>query len=64
MKQDSKIIDTLGGTSAVARIFDIEPASVSGWRKDGIPKSRRQTLALMFPSKVPSSWMPKQESAA
>jgi hypothetical protein len=60
MKTDSQIIDDLGGTTAVAAIFDIEPASVSDWRKSGIPKSRRQTLALMYPNKVPKSWRPNK----
>ncbi len=47
---DNWVIDELGGTSAVARIFDIKPASVSEWRKDGIPKPRRQYLQLFRPS--------------
>lgn len=55
---DSKIIDALGGTTKVAEIFGIEPPSVSEWRKRGIPKSRKQTLALMFPGEVPASWAP------
>lgn len=46
---DSKIIDELGGTSAVAKLFEINPASVSEWRIKGIPKARRQTLKLMRP---------------
>jgi hypothetical protein len=56
---DSYIIDRLGGTCAVAEIFGISAPSVSGWRENGIPSARRQTLALMFPSKVPKSWLPK-----
>jgi hypothetical protein len=55
---DSDIIDAIGGTSAVAAIFQITSASVSGWRERGIPKARRQTLALMFPDKVPPDWRP------
>ena len=46
---DSKLIDTLGGTSAVAEMFEIKPSSVSGWRTEGIPKARLQTLKLMRP---------------
>jgi hypothetical protein len=48
---DSKIIDDLGGTSAVAAMFEppIKPPSVSEWRKKGIPDSRRQTLKLLRP---------------
>lgn len=48
---DSKIIDELGGTSAVARMFEppIRPASVSEWRITGIPNARRQILQLIRP---------------
>lgn len=34
----SEIIDALGGTSAVAKMCDIKPPSVSEWRKAGIPR--------------------------
>ncbi len=57
-KSDTEIIDQLGGTSAVADIFDIKPPSVSEWRENGIPSARRQTLGLMFPNIVPSHWAP------
>ncbi len=43
------MIDRLGGTNKVAQLFEISPASVSGWRRDGIPKARLQTLRLMRP---------------
>ncbi|HAF43464.1 MAG TPA: Rha family transcriptional regulator [Gallionellaceae bacterium] len=46
---DSKIIDELGGTSAVAKLFEVKPASVSEWRTKGIPKARLQTLKLLRP---------------
>jgi len=45
----SKIIDELGGTSAVAALFEIKPSSVSEWRTAGIPKARLQTLKLLRP---------------
>lgn len=60
---DSQIIDALGGTSRVAALFGIEPASVSGWRKSGIPTARKQTLALLFPDKVPVDWHPLHDQA-
>lgn len=44
-----EIIDALGGTSQTARLFDIEPASVSGWRQNGIPKPRLMYLRLARP---------------
>lgn len=43
------IIDELGGTNAVARLCEIEPASVSEWRKTGIPKARLMFLRLARP---------------
>lgn len=46
---DSDIIDALGGPSEVARLFDIKQPSVSQWRRDGIPKARRQFLQLYRP---------------
>lgn len=64
MATDSEIIDVLGGTKVVADIFEIEPPSVSEWRKRGIPKARKQTLALMFPNKVPADWLPSKNNAA
>ena len=36
----NKIIDALGGTSVVAGLCLCKPASVSEWRKSGIPKAR------------------------
>lgn len=58
LKRDSKIIDKLGGTMAVARMFDIKHPSVAEWRYRGIPKTRRHTLALAYPDLVPKSWRP------
>ncbi|WP_237133779.1 Cro/CI family transcriptional regulator [Pseudohongiella sp. O18] len=58
---DSQIIDLLGGTAKVASIFGIEPASVSGWRKAGIPAARKQTLCLLFPDKTPAEWGPNSQ---
>jgi len=55
---DSEIIDALGGTGKVADLFGIKPGSVSGWRDAGIPKARKQTLALLYPDIVPPSWLP------
>jgi hypothetical protein len=60
---DSKIIDELGGTSAVAKLFEVKPASVSEWRTKGIPKARRQTLKLLRPDLF-SVHAAKQQEAA
>ncbi|MET0109163.1 MAG: hypothetical protein AB2795_19285 [Candidatus Thiodiazotropha endolucinida] len=43
------IIDAFGGTTAVADLFEIETASVSEWRKKGIPKGRVFSLSLIRP---------------
>jgi transposase-like protein len=45
----NSVIDALGGTTEVARLFEINPASVSEWRRQGIPKARLQTLRLLRP---------------
>lgn len=44
-----RVIAALGGTNAVARLCDIEPASVSGWKRNGIPQARMQFLKLLRP---------------
>lgn len=38
--QAIKTIDALGGTAQVSRLFDVRMASVSDWKKTGIPKAR------------------------
>ena len=35
----SKIIDTYGGTTAVAKACGLRPQAVSRWRQFGIPKA-------------------------
>lgn len=45
----SEIIDRLGGTTAVARLCEIEPPSVSEWKKRGIPKAQLKYLRLLRP---------------
>ncbi|PEH83773.1 helix-turn-helix domain-containing protein [Burkholderia gladioli] len=45
------LIDELGGTSAVADLFEIDPGAVSQWRRNGIPKPRMQFLRLAYPKK-------------
>jgi hypothetical protein len=37
-----RLIDALGGTAAVARLFNIKSASVSGWKQKGMPLYREQ----------------------
>ena len=43
--ENHQIINILGGTSKVARLCGVTPASVSQWRKKGIPEDRMIYLA-------------------
>lgn len=45
----SDIIDKLGGTAHVARMFRIKQASVSEWRNKGIPPARVMYLEVVHP---------------
>lgn len=46
----NQIIDKLGGTSEVARLCEINPASVSEWKSNKeIPKARLMFLRLARP---------------
>jgi hypothetical protein len=61
-QQANRIIDALGGTGAVAALFDppIRDASVSGWRRAGIPATRLQTLRLLHPDVVQAATHPNE----
>lgn len=41
-----RIIDALGGTTAVSRLTDTPISTVHSWRKNGIPGSRLAHLKL------------------
>jgi hypothetical protein len=45
----SAVIDRLGGTFAAARIFKVEPPTVSYYRKNGFPPPRLMFLEVAFP---------------
>lgn len=45
----SEIIDALGGTFCVAKLCEVKPPSVSGWRKHGIPRARLMFLRIARP---------------
>lgn len=47
-----KIIDRLGGTASVSRLFDVRMPSVSNWKKDGIPRARMMYLEAVLPEAV------------
>lgn len=40
----TQIIEALGGTAAVARMFSLSMPSVSDWKKTGIPRARMMYL--------------------
>lgn len=45
----NQIIDALGGTSETARLCEVQPPSVSEWRRKGIPKAQLKFLKLARP---------------
>lgn len=49
----SRVIDQLGGTTAVADLCDCKPPSVSDWRRHGMPKARHLYLHAIRPDVVP-----------
>lgn len=51
-KEHSAIIDRLGGTGAVARLFEVSDPTVSIWRKTQIPKARMMYIKLAYPSVI------------
>ena len=61
---DSQIIDALGGTMAVAALCEVRSPSVSEWRHAGIPRARRQYLALLRPDLFPPKPAANAEAAA
>jgi hypothetical protein len=46
---DNKIIDALGGSSAVAELCEVTVGAVSQWRTEGIPKARLMYLKVIRP---------------
>ena len=43
------VIEALGGPTAVAKLCDVTVQAVSQWKDSGIPKARRQYLAILRP---------------
>lgn len=42
----AQVIETLGGTAEVSRLFGLSMPSVSDWKNDGIPPARMMYLRL------------------
>lgn len=51
----NEIIDALGGTSAVAELFDVTTGAVSQWRLNGIPDARLMYLRVARPDVLKKS---------
>lgn len=49
MIDSNKVIEELGGTAKVAKIFKIKMPSVSKWKKAGIPQARLMYLKVKYP---------------
>lgn len=49
-----EIVDLLGGVTAVARMVNVRPPSVSGWMVDGIPEGRLIELAAEIERRDPA----------
>jgi hypothetical protein len=50
LKTAENLIYRLGGTNKAARLFEINPSSVTNWRDNGIPKPRMMYLRLAYPA--------------
>lgn len=48
-KEAQFIVDSMGGTAAVAKLFGIKPSSVSDWKINGIPDARKFSIRLLRP---------------
>lgn len=49
------IIDSFGGTSAVATLCEVTTGAVAQWRNDGIPRARLMYLRLLRPDLFPAA---------
>ncbi len=54
----AKVIDSLGGTNTVSRLFSISSSAVAQWRTTGMPKSRVLYLRELF-KKLPVMQLPE-----
>jgi hypothetical protein len=48
----TQVIEALGGTAAVARLFDVAMPSVSAWKERGIPRPRMMFLSVAHKKKL------------
>lgn len=58
------LIETMGGPTAVGRVFRIKPPSVIGWRRRGITAVRCDSIRLRAPNewaRAVEEWQLRQE---
>ncbi len=48
-EEANTIIDSLGGTGAVAKMCEVTTGAVSQWRNNGLPKTQRKFLMAIRP---------------
>lgn len=48
----TQVIEALGGTAAVARLFGVAMPSVSAWKERGIPRPRMMFLCVAHKKKL------------
>jgi hypothetical protein len=60
MNDTELIIKALGGTAATARFFGVSMASVSGWKKRGMPRARIRHLQDVNPEALPEGLRKRQ----
>ena len=49
----NRIIDALGGTSAVAKLCEVNSQAVSQWRRNGIPRPWIKLFRALHPELFP-----------
>ena len=47
--QATTVVERLGDTAEVARMFEVKMPSVSDWKKSGIPKARMMLIKAVRP---------------
>jgi DNA-binding transcriptional regulator YdaS (Cro superfamily) len=56
----TEIIQTLGGTFAVAKLCRVSPPAVSQWRNNGMPSDKLILLASELEKKSAGKWTRKE----
>lgn len=62
-EESNRIIDAMGGTVQVARLFSVTKGAVSQWRENGIPDARLMYLRLAYPHVFDTANSNQQQAA-